>query len=102
YTDKALTLKASPILFDRAPDGRVLIPGRWCRRWIERFCESHRWLMENVVRRGEFDDCMLPATTDTVALELEDAYGTPLTWEFLPPGTLLTVRVRLPEREAGP
>jgi hypothetical protein len=97
---ETLERKTSPILFDRTPDGGVRVPWRWWQRWFERLGASNRWSAD-VARRGEFEDCVLPATTDTVAMVGEDATGAPLTWEVLPPGTLLTVRVRLPEAGVG-
>jgi hypothetical protein len=98
YEEKIETLapKLSPILFDRTADGSIVIPERWCQRWFEILYGSNPWLMANAVRRGHFCDCVLPTSTDTVEVIREDANGAPVSWEALPPGTLLTVRVRLP------
>jgi hypothetical protein len=92
YTED-LREKSPPIMFDRTPDGEIIIPGRWWQELFERLSEDAVIPDENAalafraahgaVTAG---DTLLPAETDTIAFELPDEDGERVTYEALPPG----------------
>lgn len=102
YTED-LAPKTPPIRFDRAPDGRLLVPGRWWQRTFERTAEEpedpaltadERAWFRLFAYVGDFADTLLPADTDTIEVAAL-VNGRPVMHEALPPGTVLSLVVRL-------
>ena len=91
-----LRLKASPVLFDRTPEGHILIPS-W--EWASMFeALSHNptypqaW-RDNALRSSredDFHDAVLPLDTQTIEVMMSDHQGGFLVVEALPPGTRVT------------
>ncbi len=92
--------KTPPILFDRTPDGRIIIPGRWWQAMFEALAEiesvqeDERRLSAVAARHIVVGDALLPPETDTIEMRVPDEDGAYVNHEALPPGTVLCVNLR--------
>ena len=97
---EALQRKTPPILFDRTPEGQIIIPGRWWQAMFETLAgresvpEDERRRSAMVARHVFVKDALLPPETDTIEMRVPDGDGAYVTHEALPPGTVLCVHVR--------
>lgn len=86
--------KTPPILFDRTPDGHIILPGRWWQYMFEQLAEDEsvpgdiRRTAALAARHVFAEDALLPPDTDTIAMAVPDATGAMVTYEALPPGTV--------------
>ncbi len=102
YTED-LQPKTPPILFDRTPDGRIILPGRWWQHLFERAAEDESIPAEarrlgGVAARHVFvPDVFLPPDTDTIQMSAPDERGEYVTHEALPPGTEAYLDIRATE-----
>lgn len=95
--------KTPPILFDRTPNGEIILPGRWWQHMLELLADMET--VEGDVRRTAalaarhvfVEDALLPPDTDTIAMAVPDATGAVVTHEALPPGTIVYVNIQ-PDR----
>ena len=95
-----LQRKSPPILFDRTPEGQIIIPGRWWQSMFENLAATksgpadERRLSAIVARHVFVEDALLPPETDTIEMRVPDEHGAYVTHEALPPGTALCVNLR--------
>ena len=95
-----LQRKTPPFLFDRTPDGRIIIPGRWWQSMFETLAaldavpEGERQLSAVAARHVVVKDALLPFETDTIEMRVPDEDGAYVTHEAVPPGTVLCVNLR--------
>ena len=97
---EALQRKTPPILFDRTPEGQIIIPGRWWQSMFETLAaldavpEGERQLSAVAARHVVVEDALLPPETDTIEMRVPDEDGAYVTHEAVPPGTVLCVNLR--------
>jgi len=95
-----LRRKRPPIMFDRTPEGQIIIPGRWWQAMFEALAETEaapdetRRLSAVAARHVFVRNALLPPETDTIAMSVPDEDGAHVTHEALPPGTVLCVNLR--------
>jgi hypothetical protein len=103
YTHHGNNLKSPPILFDRTPDGLIIIPGRWWAGMFDSLSEhpvvagSVRDKAIPASRVIKIPDALLPPDTDTISFLAPDDNGKPIPFEALPPGGKIVLN--LPEKE---
>lgn len=98
YTED-LQRKVPPILFDRTPEGEVILPGRWWQLNFERLGEDaqtpadvrHRAAL--MARRARFSDAVLAADIETIAILAPDEKGKLVPHEAVPPATRAIILV---------
>jgi hypothetical protein len=98
YSGATLARKQPPIMFDRAPSGEIIIPGRWWHSMFERLSEYEgegRATAARVSRLVRVDDIHLPAETDTIGFIAPDDNGNYVVHEALPPGVEITLRIEI-------
>lgn len=94
--------KAPPILFDRTPEGRMFLPGRWCQYIFEHLSEETvlpaelRGRTKFLARHARFRDVSLAPGIETVAFDVVDERGTWVRYEALPPLTPIVFEFELP------
>ncbi len=95
-----LRRKTPPIMFDRTPDGDIVLPlGRWLDFMFEEASRDQPpegRMLARALSRAAFTagDAILPAETDTIEFVLPDEDGNPVVVEALPPGGHITIRLK--------
>jgi hypothetical protein len=99
YSDAELRPKTPPIMFDRAADGSIVLPGRWWQLTFEKLSQDDRAPAEvrhgarQLASLGAFADARLPADTDTISFFATDDSGELVEHEALAPGTPAMIRL---------
>lgn len=92
--------KTPPIMFDRTPEGNIILPGRWWQHMFERMAgdgdipAEERRLGGIAARHVFVGDALLPPDRDTIAMSAPDESGEYVTHEALPPGTVIYLDLR--------
>ena len=99
YTHHGNNLKSPPILFDRTPDGQIIIPGRWWAGMFDSLSEhpdvagsvrDKALLASRVIK---VPDALLPSNTDTISFLAPDDNGKSIPFEALPPGGKIVINL---------
>jgi hypothetical protein len=92
-------------MFDRTPADEIVVPGRWWQLMFENVSEDAsapaemRQMAATMAATTVCRDVLLPAGSDTVEIGVPDSQGHVATFEALPPGTRMRVRIaRNPSR----
>ena len=92
-------------MFDRTPADEIVVPGRWWQLMFENVSEDvsapaqMRQMAATMAATTVCRDVLLPADSDTVEIGVPDSQGHVTTFEALPPGTRMRVRIgRSPSR----
>lgn len=94
--------KTPPILFDRTPDGRIFLPGRWCQYIFEHLSDETilppelRGQGKFLARHARFRDVLLPPGIETVAFDVMDEQRNWVRYEALPPLTQIVFEFEVP------
>jgi hypothetical protein len=98
-------LERPAVMFDRTPADEIVVPGRWWQLMFENVSEDAsapaemRQMAATMAATTVCRDVMLPADSDTVEIGVPDSQGHVTTFEALPPGTRMRVRIgRSPSR----
>ncbi len=103
--DDNLQRKASPVRFERTPEGAIVLPGRWFLTKMEELAdnpavpEDFRDTARQFSRTALVEPLILSSETPTVALNVCAQDGSQTLLEALPGGTTLTVAFSLGEPE---
>jgi hypothetical protein len=107
YTD-GLEKKEPPILFDRTPNGQIIIPGRWWQHLFEKVSDDADLDEESskaaaaFARTSAFGDALLPLDFETISFLVPDGSGNPVVHEALPPEGTIRVELHAKNEEDDP
>lgn len=101
YSGTGLTKKRPPIMFDRTAAGEISIPGRWWQTMFERLSEHEtddvpagvRVKARAAAQSIHVPDVLLPADHDTIEIYAPDDSGDLVSFEALPPGGRITMKI---------
>ena len=92
-------LETPAVMFDRTPADEIVVPGRWWQLMFENVSEDAsapaemRQMAATMAATTVCRDVLLPAGSDTIEIGVPDSQGHVATFEALPPGTRMRVRI---------
>jgi hypothetical protein len=91
--------EARPVMFGRTRADEIVVPGRWWQVMFDNVSGDSaapaemRQMAATLAATTTCRDVLLPANSDTVQISVPDSQGHLATYEALPPGTRMRVKL---------